>query len=381
MPKFGDANRRPLRPLGEITLRIPFGNTTYRVLFIVADKLAVNVIRGTRFRSRYVEAIECRTQTIRLFCYATIPILCLTKLRNTKTKYENQRLRNGTTERTQRDNDAPFNRPHTARITKHVMIPPLSQMSVLVVTRTAGLVYLEPKQPMQTRHHIRTSNGVIEVRPGVRFDIVLTNFSKTTLLLPKGMTISYAKRNPLAILPIPKNVSTKLEAVLNLPFTIAKNEDNPNNEADLNEDTNTKERNMNWRDTINLEHFDDQDLQTRILMMLTKQEDMWTSGRLGEIAATEHRIELTDGTKPIRSMPYQQGPATRTKAEHEIRKMLDAGFIELATSEWASPIVPVPKKDGALRFCVEYRSLNAKTIPEAYPLPRMDDFLDSLGDA
>ena len=167
-------------------------------------------------------------------------------------------------------------------------------MSIPVVTTAAGLVYLEPKQPVQTRHHVRTSNGVIEVRPGVRFDIVLANFSKTTQLLPKGMTIAYAKRNPLAILTIPKNVSTKLEAVLNLPFTTAKNEDNSKNEADPNEETNTKERNTNWRDTINLEHVDDHDLRTRILTMLTKHEDMWTSGRLGEIAATEHRIELTD---------------------------------------------------------------------------------------
>ena len=71
---------------------------------------------------------------------------------------------------------------------------------------------------------------------------------------------------------------------------------------------------------------------------------MWASGRLGEIGATERRVELTDGTKPIRSMPYRQGPATRTKAEHEIRKMPDSGVIEPATSEWSSPIVIIPKK-------------------------------------
>ena len=134
------------------------------------------------------------------------------------------------------------------------------------------------------------------------------------------MTIAYAKRNPLAILTIPKSVSAKLEAVLNLPFTTAKNEDNPKNEADPNEETNTKERNTNWRDTINFEHVDGQELRTWILTIFTKHEEMWTSGRLGEIAATENRTELTDGTKPIRSMAYRQGPATCRKAEHEIRR-------------------------------------------------------------
>ena len=59
MPRLGEANGRPLRIFGEITLRIRFGNTTYRVPFIVADKLAVNVLIGTRFMNRYVGAIEC----------------------------------------------------------------------------------------------------------------------------------------------------------------------------------------------------------------------------------------------------------------------------------------------------------------------------------
>ena len=66
------------------------------------------------------------------------------------------------------------------------------------------------------------------------------------------------------------------------------------------------------------------------------------SDPLAEISATEHRIDLEPGTKPIRSMLYRQGPAMRDNAAAEIRKMLDAGVIEPATSEWASPIVLVP---------------------------------------
>jgi hypothetical protein len=61
--------------------------------------------------------------------------------------------------------------------------------------------------------------------------------------------------------------------------------------------------------------------------------------------------------------------------------MLKSGVIESATSEWASPVVLVPKPDGSMRFCIDYRKLNAVSVRDSYPLPRMDEHIDSLGDA
>ena len=61
--------------------------------------------------------------------------------------------------------------------------------------------------------------------------------------------------------------------------------------------------------------------------------------------------------------------------------MLTAGVVEPVTTEWASPVVLVPKTYGTLRFCVDYGKLNALTVKDSYPLPRIDECLDTPGDA
>ena len=61
--------------------------------------------------------------------------------------------------------------------------------------------------------------------------------------------------------------------------------------------------------------------------------------------------------------------------------MEEMGVITPSSSEWATPIVLVPNKDGTTKFCVDYRSLNRVARFEAYPMPRVDDIIDKLGKA
>ena len=59
--------------------------------------------------------------------------------------------------------------------------------------------------------------------------------------------------------------------------------------------------------------------------------------------------------------------------------MLEQGVIEPSASPWSSPILLVRKKDGSIRFCIDFRKLNSVTRKDAYPLPRIDECLESLG--
>ena len=74
-------------------------------------------------------------------------------------------------------------------------------------------------------------------------------------------------------------------------------------------------------------------------------------------------------------MPF----AVREEVARQLRKMQEAHIIQPSTSPWASPVVMVRKKDGSHRFCVDYQRLNAVTKADTYPLPRIDDLLDQLG--
>jgi len=67
--------------------------------------------------------------------------------------------------------------------------------------------------------------------------------------------------------------------------------------------------------------------------------------------------------------------------EKQVKKILDLGVIEPPDAEWSFRVLVVPNPGGHFRFCADYRRLNERTVKNVYPIPRMHDCLDSLGDA
>lgn len=93
-----------------------------------------------------------------------------------------------------------------------------------------------------------------------------------------------------------------------------------------------------------------------------------------------HRID-TSTAHPIRQKPYRVSSSERKVIADQVQEILKKGVIEESCSPWAAPVILVKKKDGAWRFCVDYRRLNAVTKKDIYPRPRIDDVIDCLHSA
>jgi hypothetical protein len=90
------------------------------------------------------------------------------------------------------------------------------------------------------------------------------------------------------------------------------------------------------------------------------------------------KINLKDDFIVSRS-PYRFSISEREEIRKIILELLDAGIIRESSSPYASPVLLVRKKEGTYRMCVDFRELNAHTVKDRYPLPRIDDQLDRLG--
>jgi hypothetical protein len=95
----------------------------------------------------------------------------------------------------------------------------------------------------------------------------------------------------------------------------------------------------------------------------------------------EFVIKLQPGTAPISKRPYRMPPKELAELKTQLQELLDKGYIRPSSSPWGCPALFVKKKDGSLRMCVDYHPLNAVTIKNKYPLPRIDVLFDQLADA
>ena len=118
--------------------------------------------------------------------------------------------------------------------------------------------------------------------------------------------------------------------------------------------------------------------QQQLKALFQEFSDIISQGEddLGCTPLLQHTIE-TEGP-PLRQPYHRQNPAVRREEMAQVQQMLSSGVTCPSNSPWASPVVMVKKKDCSLWFCVDFRLLNAATMKDAHPIPRIDDLLDAL---
>ena len=117
--------------------------------------------------------------------------------------------------------------------------------------------------------------------------------------------------------------------------------------------------------------------------VLTPNRDVFSKHKadIGCSNFVEHEIELEEDAVPHREGARRMTPHKSEACRAEIEMLLEYHMIEPSKSPWACGVVMAKKNGGQLRFCCEFRYLNAVTIKDAYPIPRIDKSLSKLGDA
>lgn len=116
------------------------------------------------------------------------------------------------------------------------------------------------------------------------------------------------------------------------------------------------------------------------LALLEPFPHMWDA-HFRHVKARQHRMEVTTESTQMFQPLYWAYATQRAKERKEATILLLLDVIEPANAEWASPFVVIPKKDGSLRLRFYSRQFSKMKKRNTYPIPSMEECIDSLGDA
>ena len=225
------------------------------------------------------------------------------------------------------------------------------EKSIVHLTNGLGYVYLTILTNKVVRVPRNTNIGACEI---LESDAILCNMDELELV--NKVYRSVISKRPVADQPTMKELKEAL--------------------VDGNTDTKEFCRKVKFENNLTMEQVD------KLKDLLSCYMDVFTQSYLpiGQTDRFKHRIEVGN-TVPIKQRAYRVGYEERREITKQVNEMLEKNILEFSDSPWSSPVVLVRKKDRTLRFCVDYRKLNAETKKDNYPLPRIDDALDRLSGA
>ncbi len=140
--------------------------------------------------------------------------------------------------------------------------------------------------------------------------------------------------------------------------------------------------------SVHCDYFDLPDLSDSVLSdsekvkfrdLFSKYRDVFalSNDQLGRTSLVQHTIDTGDAL-PIKQRPHRTTPESKQEIDRQVSDMLDRGIIQESVSPWSSPVILVKKKNGEMRFCVDFRRINKVTKKNSFPMPLVADTLDAL---
>ena len=241
-----------------------------------------------------------------------------------------------------------------------VTIPPGRKVSVFGNVRVKkhsprSLFVVESPEKMSLPGGVFVENALIEtpLRSSNKIPVILRNVTDRTVTLHP--------RQVIAEMMIAQYVMPSESSKMTLPEV-------PQSQNNINFDLEDSPISEEWK--------------RRITQQLNSMPEVFAVDDLshGRTTAVKHRIRLQDEA-PFRERPRPIHPSDREAVKQHLRELLDSGIIRESESPFASPIVVVKKKNGAIRLCIDFRKLNMRTIKDAYALPNIEDTFSALSGA
>lgn len=367
--RVSDASGQLLKVRAEVVLTIYVGEYPMTHEFLVVRGLSVPLILGWDFQKAYVETISPKTETI---------------VWDNGSSTRARRSWVGTPLPSPRVHAHPRPTPEAVRLFRGITLPPRAATLVKVRCDVGGTQLVQERTGAMAHRRVYLQNAILSFTPGEPRGIYLTNLGDTAVNFPKGFTVGLASPHngpTLSVGQFDEEGELLLVGTQQPPGAPTGGKETKADGQEGCETTGAGDPNrvakpkpgVAWEAVP-------EGLRGKIETLLSDYEGLW-AGQLGKVEVTPHRIQLTPEARPRRAQPYRASGPSREIIAAEVARQRKMGVIEPSSAEWAFPVVLVPKSDGSTRFCVDYRQLNAVTVRDSYPLPRMDDCIDFLGDA
>lgn len=228
-------------------------------------------------------------------------------------------------------------------------------------TINTGYIYVPGSTSYKANDEHIILQGVYHLNQGIG-TIIAINISGGKVLIESGKLLARAY-----FLPVLEEVSPYIPPSLVV------------NRIQLNSDSEVLNRPVITIDMIHVGPGVGQEQKERLLDLLSNYRDCFAldTTELGSTNVLDMHIKLND-QNPVSYKPYRLAHKEREVVRELVNELLENKIVQESDSSYASPIVLVKKKNNEYRLCVDYRSLNRKTVKDSYPMPVIDDQLDRL---